>query len=216
MANPIITVDTSQVEQFLKVDLGELPKRFRTRRLVQNIATFVTARIKVRTLSGKDKDLRPFEGYAYSTKISRTKKGRQVSHVDLSDSGQMLAGLGYRIDSDTSATVLFLDAIQAKKAAHHQFGVSGTFLRGKARVRGAGNVSGLTGFGRFDATSENLTSGRASISIRNMPARPFFGIGSGDTLALTKIDDLFQDEIDRALGFGKVKTVGEFNVFTVS
>ena len=199
-----IKIDTQEVTQFLKVGLGDLPKNFRTRKVASEIASFVTARIKVRTLSGVDRDLKPFAPYAPSTKRARAKRGRQVDKVDLYDTGQMQGALGYEVNSDTEATVKFIDAIQQKKAAYHQFGAQ-IFTRSGSFVRRLDFVKGLSGFG----------TRKASLVNRSMPARQFFGVGNNDKLTLAGIDKLFVAELDHALGTTKgFKTSGNFIVFT--
>ncbi len=116
-------IDVSDVMGYLKINLGEkLPKGFNTRKMVSDIADFMTARMKVRTLQGRDTTLQPFKPYAPRTVKSRAKRGRQTSVVDLFDTGKMLAGIGGRVLSDTEAQVSIFDAIQGKKAAAHQFG----------------------------------------------------------------------------------------------
>lgn len=119
-----IEIDTSEVTTFLKVNLGDtLPKAFDTRKVVSDIADFVSGHMKARTLKGLDRDLEPFVGYAPSTAKQRAKRGRQTGHVDLFDKGHMQAAIGTRIDSDTEATVGLFSAIEGKKAIVHQLGL---------------------------------------------------------------------------------------------
>lgn len=121
---PLINIDTKDVTTFLNVNLGQkLPKGFNTRKVVENIAIYASAFMKTRTLKGKDVDNTAFVPYAPSTKKSRAKRGRQVSVVDLFDTGKMQAGIGHRVLSDTEAIVAPFDAIQGKKAISHQLGL---------------------------------------------------------------------------------------------
>lgn len=119
-----IEIDASDVTTFLKINLGEkLPKGFNTRKVVSDIADYISAYMKVRTLKGKDVDNNAFVPYAERTKKSRSKRGRQVSVVDLFDTGKMFAGIGSRVLSDTEAIVAPYDAFAGKKAIIHQLGL---------------------------------------------------------------------------------------------
>ena len=120
----LVSIDTSEVTTFLKINLGEkLPKGFNTRKVVTDAAIYIAAYMKVRTLKGRDVDNQAFAPYAESTKKSRSKRGRQVSHVDLFDTGKMQAGIGHRVISGTEAVVAPFDAFAGKKAIIHQLGL---------------------------------------------------------------------------------------------
>lgn len=119
-----IEIDTSEVTTFLKVNLGEnLPKAFDTRKVVSDIADFVSGYMKARTLKGIDRDLEPFRPYSPGYARYRASRGRQINHVDLFFLGHMQAAIGARVDSDTEATVGLFSAIEGKKAIVHQLGI---------------------------------------------------------------------------------------------
>jgi len=78
--------------------------------------------ITERTIRGYDRHGRPFRPYAQSTREQRRKRGRQTDHVDLHDTGSMLAAMQSRLIGQGKAEVRFASAREAAKAAAHQYG----------------------------------------------------------------------------------------------
>ena len=93
---------------------------------VSNMAVLM---ITKRTQSGKLPDGGNMLPYAKSTKKTRRKKGRQISFVDLTDSGKMFRSLDFRTGGFKS-TLFFANKEREKIASFHDsFGV------GKKKVK---------------------------------------------------------------------------------
>jgi len=73
------------------------------------------------TQEGKDRYGRKLKPYAKQTKELRKARGRQTAHVDLVDSGNMMAALTYRARGN-KAEVMFGKPAEAEKAWAHQTG----------------------------------------------------------------------------------------------
>lgn len=108
----MITIDTSELAEFLKSFGARLGKGFDSRRALLESGRLIASLIKTRTRSGKDVDGKPFAPY-------KSKGGR----VDLDASGEMLGAIEVRLVSDTEAVVGIFDPVQARKAIVHQMGL---------------------------------------------------------------------------------------------
>ena len=108
----MITIDTSELTEFLKSLGARLEKGFDSRKALLESGRLIASLIKTRTKSGKDVDGKPFAPY-------KNKGGR----VDLDASGEMLGAIEVRLVSDTEAVVGIFDTVQARKAAIHQMGL---------------------------------------------------------------------------------------------
>ncbi len=108
----MITIDTSELTEFLKSLGGRLEKGFDSRKALLESGRLIASLIKTRTKSGKDVDGKPFAPY----------KGRG-GRVDLDASGEMLGAIEVRLVSDTEAVVGIFDPVQARKAIVHQMGL---------------------------------------------------------------------------------------------
>jgi len=107
----------------LRKRLRELvPDADEAQRLAEDGARTAVRLIRERTVRGYDRHGRPFRPYAERTREDRAKRGRQVDHVDLSDTGAMLAALTVRPRGSGRAEVIFAAPREAAKAAGHQFG----------------------------------------------------------------------------------------------
>ncbi len=77
--------------------------------VLDEIGTYLSGSIKVRTLAGIDVKERPFKPYSPQYAFFRRKKGLQVDHVDLFFTGSMLNALTYESDvGDKSVKVFFM------------------------------------------------------------------------------------------------------------
>lgn len=108
----MITIDTSELAEFLKSLGARLGKGFDSRSALLESGRLIASLIKTRTRSGKDVDGKPFAPY-------KSKRGR----VDLDASGEMLGAIEVRLVSDTEAVVGIFDPVQARKAIVHQMGL---------------------------------------------------------------------------------------------
>ncbi len=108
----MITIDTSELAEFLKSLGGRLEKGFDSRKALLESGRLIASLIKTRTKSGKDVDGKPFAPY-------KSRGGK----VDLDASGEMLGAIEVRLVSDTEAAVGIFDPVQARKAIVHQMGL---------------------------------------------------------------------------------------------
>ncbi|MCA9809139.1 MAG: hypothetical protein AB7I96_13855 [Candidatus Dadabacteria bacterium] len=108
----MITVDTSELAEFLNSLGARLEKGFDSRKALLESGQLIASLIKTRTKSGKDVDGKPFAPY----------KGNG-GKVDLDASGEMLGAIEVRLVSDTEAVVGIFDPVQARKAIIHQMGL---------------------------------------------------------------------------------------------
>lgn len=108
----MITIDTSELSEFLKSLGGRLEKGFDSRKALLESGRLIASLIKTRTKSGKDVDGKPFAPY-------KSRGGK----VDLDASGEMLGAIEVRLVSDTEAAVGIFDPVQARKAIVHQMGL---------------------------------------------------------------------------------------------
>lgn len=122
-----VKVNTIEVKNFL-TSLRQKQKSAINSALnrVSNMAVLM---ITKRTQSGKLPDGGNMLPYAKSTKKTRRKKGRQISFVDLTDSGKMFRSLDFRTGGFKS-TLFFANKEREKIASFHDsFGV------GKKKVK---------------------------------------------------------------------------------
>lgn len=78
------------------------------------------ARIVLRTESGQDVNGSPFVDYTPAYARRKAKKGRQVAHPDLTDTGAMLGSIQTRVEPTTNGyrgTIFFGSAREAAKAS---------------------------------------------------------------------------------------------------
>ncbi len=109
----MITIDTSELAEFLRSLGAKLGKGFDSRNALLESGRLIASLIKTRTKSGKDVDGKPFAPY----------KGKKGGRVDLDASGEMLGAIEVRLVSDTEAVVGIFDPVQARKAIVHQMGL---------------------------------------------------------------------------------------------
>ena len=108
----ILSLNSQEIENFLKSFGAELDKSIDTRKAALESAALVASLIKKRTLAGRDVDNKPFAPY---------KSGS--SKVNLSLSGKMLDAIEVKMVSDAEAMVGIFDPEQQKKAIIHQLGL---------------------------------------------------------------------------------------------
>jgi len=145
-------------------------------------ASLITQRVEQH---GRDRHGRPFKPYAKSTKEQREKRGRQVSFVDLNDSGEMFAAMRTKALGKGRAMIYFSDPEQARKAAAHQYGVKRRKTKkGKKSKKGKGKkvLRGIV----------QAITGR-----RVLPKREFFGLTKQEQ---KEVMALIKDAIRRGRG----------------
>ena len=122
-----VNVNTLSVSNMLKGISRKQNKAIRTS--LNRVSNMAVLMITKRTQSGKLPDGGNMLPYAKSTKKTRRKKGRQISFVDLTDSGKMFRSLDFRTGGFKS-TLFFANKEREKIASFHDsFGV------GKKKVK---------------------------------------------------------------------------------
>jgi len=121
-----VKANTIKVDKYLKSLEKKFPKAIQ--QSLNRVSAFGVKQITEKTQKGKGPDGARFRGYAESTKKSRLKKGRQVSFVDLTDTGQMFRSLTWKARRNKS-TLFFRRHAENKKASFHDY-----FGAGKSKV----------------------------------------------------------------------------------
>ena len=84
------------------------------------VSAFGVKQITEKTQKGQKPDGGTFRPYAQSTKRDRQERGRQISFVDLTDTGRMFRSLTFRTRS-FSSELFFRRSEENRKAAFHDF-----------------------------------------------------------------------------------------------
>ena len=114
-----VTLDDKEIQAMLKA----FPKRIKkaSRKALFESASYVNRQIKRRTNRGEGVD-GAFEGYAMSTRRSRTKRGRKTGRVNLFDSGQMMSSMMFEVKNPSLGLVRFSNTPASRKAMWHHTG----------------------------------------------------------------------------------------------
>ena len=126
VADVKIKANTIQVVKFLK-SIEKKSSNAITESL-NRVSAYGVKQITEKTQKGIMPDGGAFQPYAKSTKKNRKKRGRQVSFVDLTDTGQMFRSLTWKAQGKKS-TLFFRRQSENRKAAYHDF-----FGAGKKKV----------------------------------------------------------------------------------
>ena len=121
-----IKANTIEVTKYLKRLQKTIPKDIKT--ALNKVSAFGVKQITEKTQKGEKPDGGRFKGYAKSTKKDRTKRGRQIGFVDLTDTGQMFRSLTFKANRNKS-TLFFRRQAENRKASYHDF-----FGAGKKKV----------------------------------------------------------------------------------
>jgi len=121
-----IKANTIEVTKYLKRLQKTIPKDIKT--ALNKVSAFGVKQITEKTQKGEKPDGGRFKGYAKSTKKDRTKRGRQIGFVDLTDTGQMFRSLTFKANRNKS-TLFFRRQSENRKASYHDF-----FGAGKRKV----------------------------------------------------------------------------------
>jgi len=121
-----IKANTIEVTKYLKRLQKTIPKDIKTS--LNKVSAFGVKQITEKTQKGEKPDGGRFKGYAKSTKKDRTKRGRQIGFVDLTDTGQMFRSLTFKANRNKS-TLFFRRQSENRKASYHDF-----FGAGKRKV----------------------------------------------------------------------------------
>ena len=121
-----IKANTIEVVKFLKSIERKVPKAITES--LNRVSAYGVKQITEKTQSGKLPDGGRFKGYAKSTKKNRSKRGRQIGFVDLTDTGQMFRSLTFKSTKNKSS-LFFRRQSENRKASYHDF-----FGAGKSKV----------------------------------------------------------------------------------
>ena len=118
VADVKIKANTIEVVKFLKSRENKFPKAIEES--LNRVSAYGVKQITEKTQKGVLPDGGRLKPYAQSTKKARQKKGRQVSFVDLTDTGQMFRSLTWKARRNKS-TLFFRRHAENKKASYHDY-----------------------------------------------------------------------------------------------
>ena len=121
-----VKYNSIEVKNYLNSILKRTPSAIE--QSLNRVSAYGVKQITEKTQKGKPPDGGSFEGYAKSTRKSRLKRGRQVSFVDLTDTGQMFRSLTWKAKGYKSE-LFFRRQAENRKASYHDF-----FGAGKKKV----------------------------------------------------------------------------------
>ena len=119
VADITITANTVDISKFLERTKQKIPNQIQM--ALAKASQFGIMRITDKTQQGQLPDGGRLRPYKKSTKKSRLRKGRQVGHVDLTDTGRMFRTLTTKI-TKSKGTLFFRRQEENKKAFFHETG----------------------------------------------------------------------------------------------
>ena len=119
VADITITANTVDISKFLERTKQKIPNQIQM--ALAKASQFGIMRITDKTQQGQLPDGGRLSPYKKSTRKSRLRKGRQVGHVDLTDTGRMFRSLTSKI-TKSKGTLFFRRQEENKKAFFHETG----------------------------------------------------------------------------------------------
>ena len=119
VADITITANTVDISKFLERTKQKIPNQIQM--ALAKASQFGIMRITDKTQQGHLPDGGRLRPYKKSTRKSRLRKGRQVGHVDLTDTGRMFRSLTSKI-TKSKGTLFFRRNEENKKAFFHDTG----------------------------------------------------------------------------------------------
>ena len=119
VADITITANTVDISKFLERTKQKIPNQIQM--ALAKASQFGIMRITDKTQQGQLPDGGRLRPYKKSTRKSRLRKGRQVGHVDLTDTGRMFRSLTSKI-TKSKGTLFFRRQEENKKAFFHETG----------------------------------------------------------------------------------------------
>ena len=119
VADITITANTVDISKFLERTKQKIPNQIQM--ALAKASQFGIMRITDKTQQGQLPDGGRLRPYKKSTRKSRLRKGRQVGHVDLTDTGRMFRTLTTKI-TKSKGTLFFRRNEENKKAFFHDTG----------------------------------------------------------------------------------------------
>ena len=121
-----VKYNSIEVKNYLNSILKRTPSAIQ--QSLNRVSAYGVKQITEKTQKGQKPDGGTFEPYAKSTRKSRLKRGRQVSFVDLTDTGQMFRSLTWNAKGNKSE-LFFRRQAENRKASYHDY-----FGAGKKKV----------------------------------------------------------------------------------
>ena len=119
VADITITANTVDISKFLERTKQKIPNQIQM--ALAKASQFGIMRLTDKTQQGQLPDGGRLRPYKKSTRKSRLRKGRQVGHVDLTDTGRMFRSLTSKI-TKSKGTLFFRRQEENKKAFFHETG----------------------------------------------------------------------------------------------
>ena len=119
VADITITANTVDISKFLERTKQKIPNQIQM--ALAKASQFGIMRITDKTQQGQLPDGGRLRPYKKSTRKSRLRKGRQVGHVDLTDTGRMFRSLTSKI-TKSKGTLFFRRNEENKNAFFHDTG----------------------------------------------------------------------------------------------
>ena len=119
VADVKITANTIDVSNYIKKVAKQMPGNIQ--KGLAQASAFGIQQITEKTQKGQMPDGGRFRPYSKRTKKDRAKRGRQISFVDLTDSGRMFRSLTNKVTRN-KATLFFRRQEENKKAFFHDTG----------------------------------------------------------------------------------------------
>jgi len=119
VADITITANTVDISKFLERTKQKIPNQVQM--ALAKASQFGIMRITDKTQQGQLPDGGRLRPYKKSTRKARLRKGRQVGHVDLTDTGRMFRSLTSKI-TKSKGTLFFRRNEENKKAFFHDTG----------------------------------------------------------------------------------------------
>ena len=121
-----VKYNSIEVKNYLNSILKRTPSAIE--QSLNRVSAYGVKQITEKTQKGQKPDGGTFEPYAKSTRKSRSEKGRQVTFVDLTDTGQMFRSLTWNAKGKKSE-LFFRRQAENRKASYHDY-----FGAGKKKV----------------------------------------------------------------------------------
>jgi phage gpG-like protein len=120
VADVKITANTIDVSNYIKKVAKQMPGNIQ--KGLAQASLFGIQQITDKTQKGQMPDGGKFRPYSKRTKKDRAKRGRQISFVDLTDTGRMFRSLTNKVTKN-KATLFFRRQEENKKAFFHDRGI---------------------------------------------------------------------------------------------
>ena len=119
VADVKVTANTIEVSNYIKSLQRKIPSNIK--KGLAQASAFGIQQITDKTQKGQMPDGGRFRPYSKATRKDRAKRGRQISFVDLTDSGRMFRSLTFKATRNKS-TLFFRRQEENKKAFFHDSG----------------------------------------------------------------------------------------------